>query len=266
LQPLLEQELELAHTDGVKHPGNLPYLLVPEQPNGEGVLLVHGFTASPQELRCLGDRLYRLGFTVFGVRLPGHGTTPHDLAHRHAEEWLAAVERGYQLLAERNLQVIGIGLSTGTLTLLNVSLTRPFAKLVLLSPFLKLRHWLAPWADLLSYLIPFHHREIDEDEHPFYYQHRPMRGVAQIFRLIRQIQHQLPLISTPTLVLAAAGDMTIAPGTSRELFNLIGSREKHYFCYGTEAPHVLTTHKNPCQQDVFDKIQEFLGHPVTAEN
>ena len=42
-----------ARADGVLHPNNLPFLLIPEKAES-AVLLVHGFTASPEEMRLLG--------------------------------------------------------------------------------------------------------------------------------------------------------------------------------------------------------------------
>lgn len=60
----------------------------PLRPGGEpfafaggpiGVLLVHGFTGAPQEMRGLGRFLAENGMTVLGIRLPGHGTRPEDL-------------------------------------------------------------------------------------------------------------------------------------------------------------------------------------------
>ena len=262
MNPFLEQELELAHAAGVSHPENLPFLLHPKQPNGEGVLLVHGFTATPREMRSLGEFLLRQQFTVFAVRLPGHGTSPEDLAEKRMEEWLATVERGFQLLAAQGLRVNGVGLSTGSLLLLKLSLLRPFERLVLLSPFLRLRHRLAPWADWLRLLIPYQERQIRQEDRPFYYQRRPLQGIAQINRLRRQVQEQLPLIRTPILVLAAEGDATISPGTSQRLFEYLGSTQKEFYLYGPEVPHVLTTTENPRQKDVFARILKFLRTPV----
>ena len=42
--------------------------------NGKkGVLLIHGYTGSPAELKPLGEYMRDKGYSVFGVRLPGHG-------------------------------------------------------------------------------------------------------------------------------------------------------------------------------------------------
>jgi carboxylesterase len=261
---IFNREMELARNAGVEHPENFPFLLEPERTNGQGVLLVHGFCATPRELRELGDSLCRQGCTVFGVRLPGHGTSPEDLAERDLEEWLATVERGYQLLHSRQLKVCGVGLSTGALLLLKLALLRPFSGLVLLSPYLQLKHPLAPYAAILKRLIPYQLRDIPIDEHAFYYHRRPLHGVAQINRLCHELSDRLAEIETPALVLASAGDQTIAPGTARRLFEQLASEQKEFFCYGPEVPHVLTTAENPQQQDTFQRSVSFLNKTLTS--
>ena len=45
-----------------------------------GALLVHGFTASPTEMRLLGNHLHQRGLTVAAPLLPGHGTNLADLS------------------------------------------------------------------------------------------------------------------------------------------------------------------------------------------
>ena len=63
-----------------------------------GVLLVHGFTSVPAEMLLLGCHLHDLGYTVLGVRLAGHGTTPKDLERMSREDWYDSVCDGYALL------------------------------------------------------------------------------------------------------------------------------------------------------------------------
>ncbi|MGH2829570.1 MAG: alpha/beta hydrolase, partial [Actinomycetota bacterium] len=66
-----------------------------------GVLLVHGYTGTPQGLREWGEYLAAQGHTVLCPRLPGHGTQPKDL---HAVGWrdfIAEEERALGGLFER---------------------------------------------------------------------------------------------------------------------------------------------------------------------
>ena len=44
-----------------------------------GVLLIHGFTGSPTEMRLVGEYLNQHKITVSAPCLPGHGTTLDDL-------------------------------------------------------------------------------------------------------------------------------------------------------------------------------------------
>ncbi|MDT8420485.1 MAG: alpha/beta fold hydrolase [Desulfuromonadales bacterium] len=259
MRTAVDREIALSRADGVSNRGNLPFLLESPHPLAKGILLVHGFTATPQEMRPLAEHLHERGDTVFAVRLPGHGTSAADLATRSYQEWVEAVARGHLLLAERGLPVVGIGLSTGALLLLKLAMSEPFSALVLLSPFLQLRHRLAPLAGLLRYWMPYQKRELKPAEQTRYYTERPLRGVHQINLLRRQIRRELHRVDVPALVLAAEGDTTIAPGTSAELFRRLGSRSKMFHLFGQEVPHVLTTAENPRLQETFARIDAFLA-------
>lgn len=255
-----DQEIELAKNEGVSHPENLPFLLVPEKSNGQAVLLVHGFGSSPREMFPLGKILQQHNFTVFGARLPGHGTSPEDLANRRAEEWLAAIARGYLSLAEMDFKISAAGLSTGALLILKLALQHQLEKLLLLAPFLKLQHPLAPYAGILSYLVPYQEKEIPEAESPFYYHRRPLKGIAQINRLRKQLRGKLSAITTPSLVLTSTGDTVIAQGSAANIYQQLGSKQKKFYCYGDKVPHVLTTAENPQQQDALQRCVNFLNN------
>jgi len=253
-----EQEIQLAHDEGVSHPENFPFFLTPEDPNGQAVLLIHGFSSSPREMSLLGTTLQSSNFTVYGVRLPGHGTQPEDLLHRKAEEWQETVDRGYRSLVKMGFNVSVAGLSTGALLALTLAVKQQPNKLILLAPFLRLKHILAPLAGPLSYLFPYQKKYISEVEQPFYYQRRPLKGVAQINRLCRQLDGQLNLITTPSLILTSTGDTVIAKGTAAEIYQKLGSKQKQFHCYGDDVPHVLTATKSPAEQDVLQRCLNFL--------
>ena len=253
----IEEERRLARLEGVTREENLPFLLDPGSPAAGGVLLVHGFTATPWEMRAVGEKLTAAGRRTLGVRLPGHGTTPEDLAGRRYEDWLEAVDKGHRLLAESG-PVFGAGVSSGAMLLLALAEDRPFAGLVLLSPYLRLQHRLAPAAALLRLLRPYQQHRVAPELRPFYYERRPLSGIHQLQRLIRRVRTALPRISAPTLTVSAMGDETVRVESAEALFRRLGSRHREYHLYGPEVPHILTTQENPRCAATLQLIADFL--------
>ena len=99
------EELERARDEGVTHPANLPFLFKPERPNGKALLLVHGFGASPYEMRAIGNLLCTRGYLTLGTRLAGHGTNSEDLRRRQWQDWFDSVEHSYTSLQESGLPI-----------------------------------------------------------------------------------------------------------------------------------------------------------------
>ena len=60
---------------------------------GTGVLLCHGFTGSPHSLRPWAEYLAAAGLSVSLPRLPGHGTTWHEMARTRWGDWYAELDR-----------------------------------------------------------------------------------------------------------------------------------------------------------------------------
>lgn len=89
--------------------------------NRVGCLLIHGFSGSPSEMRYMGERLARAGWTVLGILLSGHGTTPEQMAKTCWEDWVRDAEAGVRKLRESCDAVIGIGLSMGGLLALHLA-------------------------------------------------------------------------------------------------------------------------------------------------
>lgn len=81
--------------------------------NKTGCLVVHGFTGTPGEMRWLGHHLNQQGYTVYGPRLAGHGTTIRDMARTSWREWYADVLAGYHMLRVTCDKVFVLGLSMG---------------------------------------------------------------------------------------------------------------------------------------------------------
>src|SRR5438477_5278218 len=78
-----------------------------------GVLVVHGFTGSPQSMRGLAEAFAAAGFTVELPLLPGHGTAIEDMVPTRWSDYAGAVEQAYTDLAGRCDKVVVAGLSMG---------------------------------------------------------------------------------------------------------------------------------------------------------
>lgn len=87
-----------------------------------GVLLVHGFTGTPHEMEGLADPLAAAGFSVLGLRLPGHGDRSPDEANDWPA-WEGAVDEGFAALRELTPSAprAVVGLSMGALLALELA-------------------------------------------------------------------------------------------------------------------------------------------------
>jgi hypothetical protein len=112
-----------------------------EKEKRPGVLLIHGFTASPAEMRVLGDYLFECGFNCVGLRLQGHGTSPAALKNVKWQEWKKEVELGIYMVSQISSSVFVIGNSMGALLGLigACDFKNKIAGLVCMAPAFKLK-------------------------------------------------------------------------------------------------------------------------------
>jgi len=222
-------------------------------------LLIHGFTGSPWEMLEPAKKLADAGISCLALRLPGHGTSPQDLARCRYEQWLDAVLAGSALLQRDHAAVAAVGLSTGAMLALAAQAQHPFARLALLAPYLAFRSKLAPFAGLLRHIIPYQHRTIAPQLQGIYYDQRPLAGIHQLNRLRRHVRQVLPAITAPVMVICAEGDKTVAPDSAVQLYHLLGSPKKQLHRFGEEVPHVLTTAENPRLKETLQLLVDFIG-------
>ncbi len=90
-----------------------------------GVLLIHGLTGTPNEMRLLGKGLHRAGFTVYGMQLAGHCGDEQDLLATDWQDWYRSVEEAAaKLMAKVDHFFVG-GLSMGALLALKLAADQP---------------------------------------------------------------------------------------------------------------------------------------------
>ena len=104
----------------------------------DGVLVLHGFTGTPQSMRPLARAFAAAGFTVELPLLPGHGTSVEDLSTTGWDDWSQAAELAYVELQSRCRKVIVAGLSAGgTIACWLAACNPEIAGLVAINPFVE---------------------------------------------------------------------------------------------------------------------------------
>ncbi len=229
-----------------------PYLLVPKgaahKKTKLGVVLVHGFTASPKELRAMGDEIYANGHVVLGVRLPGHGTSPYDMDKRTRHDWNRAVENAYRIVADHAEKVVLLGYSTGGLAAFNVagdpkhqlaqlagviSVSVPIVvqdKAMNILPLIMGLRWLLThpfgWGRWFDKWLQFYGWEKPDGVR---YGTKPTRSLNELRKLIAETPAKLEHIHVPTMVIQGTADETVAPHSADVIFNglIHAQRERH---------------------------------------
>jgi carboxylesterase len=198
-------------------PGAEPFEL-PGRPD-VGVLLIHGYTGSPYEMRPVGEALSRHGIGSLGLLLRGHGTHPDDMLGRTYTDWIADVEEGLDRVLERHERAAIVGLSMGGTLTLNVASRHAsdprLAGLVTIGAPLRLHDWRLGIAGLLSRLVTWQawgQPDIKDrrawERHVAYRRFRT-RTILELLALMRETTGRLSLVRQPILVVQARADHVV---------------------------------------------------------
>jgi carboxylesterase len=182
-----------------------------------GILLLHGFTATTAEVRPLAKILLQAGYTVSGPLLPGFGTHPEDANRCQWEDWAAASLEAYQLMTKQCLSVYVGGESMGGLLALYLASQLPeIAGLLLFAPALKSYALFTPLLGLLAspFIQTISKKPVSTpttDARWQGYTVYPLPAAVQMFKLARQVRRRLPTIQQPLLVVQGRRDFSVHP-------------------------------------------------------
>jgi len=213
------------------------------------VLLIHGFTGSPVEMRPFGDALAKAGYTVLAPLLPGHGSQPEDMNRVRWQEWAAAVEVEYHRLAGHAAQIFVSGLSMGGLLALHLAAQQAtVAGLLLFSPALHVfdrrlflagigrRVWSTRPKSATAATDPVDPQALDRI---WSYDVHPVGGAHQLWLLKRQVRRELAQVRQPLLVIQGRQDTAVRPDSPVDLLARVGSADKQ-LVWLDHSGHVVT--------------------------
>jgi carboxylesterase len=199
------------------------------------VLLIHGLTGTPAELRRVAQGLAKRGCTVFVPTLAGHCGDNADLRATRWGDWFASAQRAFDGIRASYAQVFVGGLSMGSLLSMYLAAQNPgrVTGLLLYSTTLRYDGWnmtpLAPFTPLFM-SIPFGvHLCKFVEKSPYGIKNPRLRAiiakqmlagesdnagllmmsgvsVRELHRLIAKVKRSLPGMTTPALVLHSRED------------------------------------------------------------
>ena len=234
--------------------GNEPFTVMGR--TDRGVLLLHGLTATPWELRPLESALATRNLTLVAPLIAGHGTTAADLQKTDWHDWYASANDSYTWLHNRTAKVYIVGMSAGADLAVLLAQEHHVDGIVLIAPPIKFRDWRAPFAALYAPVMPYvDHTQAGADI-GHYYEVTPSRSIAELNTMIDRVKQVLPSVDEPALILQSLHDKTVDPVSATYVFDNLGSSDKEWKLYGN-ASHVLVQERD-ADTLIFPSIADFI--------
>ncbi|HJV98339.1 MAG TPA: alpha/beta fold hydrolase [Arthrobacter sp.] len=230
-----------------------------------GVVLSHGFTASPHGLRAWAEALAAAGFAVRMPLLPGHGTTWQELARTRWTQWHGALDDAYLELDAECDYVFAAGLSMGGALALRIAATRPVAGVILVNPGLVIDDPRAPIAGILKLFLkstPAIANDIlkpgmDEGA----YLRTPVAAAHELNKMFKDTIRLLPRVTAPVRVFRSSVDHVVSDSSIAALRR--GLTNAPLQLTRLENSYHVATLDNDAEQ-IFEGSVEFIRSVIAA--
>jgi carboxylesterase len=207
-----------------------------------GVLVLHGFTGSPQSMRPWAQYLAGAGYTVRLPLLPGHGTSVADMARTSWTDWYGAASATFDELRQSCDEVFVMGLSMGATLALRLAELRPdVAGLVVVNASVVSQDRRLALLPVLKHVVPslpgigsdIKRSGVTE----LAYDRVPLRALASLRKAWGEVRRDLTRIDCPVLHYRSRTDHVVEPRSGELMRD--GIRDVHEVVL-EESYHVAT--------------------------
>ncbi|MFA5271760.1 MAG: alpha/beta fold hydrolase [Candidatus Omnitrophota bacterium] len=242
------------------------------------ILLIHGITGTPSEMRYLAKAINRAGYTVLCNTLPHHCQSLEELKKATWQEIVDLCARDLAFLKKKCGKVFVGGLSMGALVSMHLAYKYPsdVSGIIALAPTLLYDGWAVHKGQMLlplAWHIPYFRYRIDIHENPPYglkdenlrsvihafYSNAPkadssdkvvmfgspffpLASLYQHHQFSKVVKKEMPRIKTPILIMHAKEDDMTSIKNARYCFNRIGSLDKSLIVL-EDSYHMITIDK-----------------------
>ena len=250
---------------GITQPGAEPFAA---DGGPVGVLVLHGFTGSPQTVRPWAEHLAVGGLTVRAPVLPGHGATWQDLGRTGWLDWYAGAERAFTELSAVCEQVFVTGISMGGCLAFRLAQTQSakVSGLVVVNPSLAGDTKLLVLAPVLKHVVRSLSSIGGDIKKPGAQEgalkRTPVAAVATLPQMWRTTAAQLAEVTQPLLVYRSMVDHVVGPASMRVLMDALPGAEVRPLA---NSYHVATLDNDA--PEIFDGTLSFVQkHSVSHQN
>lgn len=230
-------------------------------------LLIHGFTGTHYELEPFAKFLEQRGFAVNNITLPGHETTPKDMAKRKWIEWVDYAQTELDKLKDQYEEVYVSGLSMGGAISLYLAAKNPDIKgVITFSAPIEIpdkKAKILEWLPFLRYIIPWMPNinagweDLEaEDKHQCYDKFHA-KSVYELILLLNDMRRIISLVEQPILILHSKKDPAVSPNHAQRIYNAVSSKDKT-IVWIERGGHVIT--EDAGKEQAYKEIEEWLKH------
>jgi carboxylesterase len=228
-----------------------------------GVLLIHGLNGSRHDMEELANFLASHGIIAENMLLPGHGLHVRELMRLGWSDWAAAVYSELRALKQRCDVVFLVGHSLGGALALHVAAHEEVGGVVAMCAPLHLHpltRYAVRFAKYITPLLPTIREDVRDPEARRLhtrnvYRWTPMRPVESMLQFLPTLRIELPRITVPALVMTSIHDHVVPARDGREIYRLLGSREKHLVTFHRSYHVIMKDHDH---DEVFAKTYAFI--------
>jgi carboxylesterase len=225
-----------------------------------GVLLLHGLTGSPDEVRPLGDFLARKGYSVLIPWLAGHGTSPADLSRTKWQDWSFSAREALYALKRRCARVYVGGLSMGACQALHLASHEEVEGVLSMAGLYKLFDWRFNMIGFFKFLQRktgnLKGGVADPEASPHQtYDYAPTQSLHELKKLMDHLRDDLPFVKAPALIVHGAKDSMVPPANADHIYAALGSPIKHKVIL-PDSDHVIPLDFN--KEQLFRNTLHFM--------
>lgn len=256
--------------------------------NSKGaILLFHGMTGSPFEMKQFGKSLHKAGYDVFCHCLPGHGDKIQNIKKVKWRDWYNFSVENYKRLKESYSEVYLAGLCMGAVLALAIAQEyTDVSGVISLSATLYLDGWTIPWYNflmpmglhtILRFYYSFPEREpygIKNEtirrkissllkKNTVAFDNFPMSCVYELLELSKYTRANMKKIKTPVIVFHSDNDDLTSLKSSNFVHKNISSEIKEYIIL-KNSYHIVVMDNE--KDFVFKKSIDFLNQISSVKN